>query len=286
MSKNKTFKKNILELKRISKNYGEINILKNVNCAFSKGSLNIIKGKNGAGKSTLLDILIGAKLPTKGEVLIEKDVKIGYVPSNINFDSITVIDFIKRMCGYCGIEFTKARKEIKEFMLTLNVYSFAFNDISSLSTGNKKKVMLVCALINDPDVIILDEPFANLDDTTVIDVQNMIEQWTKEEKTIIIVSHTTILAKHKKAIHYLLENGELEKLKAKKSLERLLNDDSINTFDSVAIIADCELPENKIYLKVENKLYFMKINTSKVIKLLSNKNVAMYEVDKNKGYKK
>lgn len=174
-----------VNLVNISKRYGKIFILKNINFRFESGKCYLIIGANGAGKSTLLKLINKMIFPTEGDVKLNI-LKIGYVPDkNVLPQSITVDKFLFTM--------TKIKKEnfINTIMLMkyFNIYMERYKKISHLSKGMIQKVLIIQAFLGNPDILIFDEALNGLDTVMQEKLINLIKLVKDKDKIIIITSH-------------------------------------------------------------------------------------------------
>lgn len=174
-----------VNLVNISKRYGKIFILKNINFRFESGKCYLIIGANGAGKSTLLKLINKMIFPTEGDVKLNI-LKIGYVPDkNVLPQSITVAKFLFTM--------TKIKKEnfINTIMLMkyFNIYMERYKKISHLSKGMIQKVLIIQAFLGNPDILIFDEALNGLDRVMQEKLINLIKLVKDKDKIIIITSH-------------------------------------------------------------------------------------------------
>lgn len=187
---------NIIEVNNLTVNYGSVTALDNINIKIKKGEFLGIIGPNGGGKTTLLKSLLGLIDPTSGQVKVNDDRPIGYVPQFSNFDRtfpIKVLDVILlgRLEGKIKFLHKFKRNDIKraeEIMESLDILNFKNRQISQLSGGQLQKVLIARALIMDPQVMILDEPTASLDANSKTEIYNLLKK-LNIDKTIIVVSH-------------------------------------------------------------------------------------------------
>lgn len=187
---------NIIEVNNLTVNYGTVTALDNINIKIKKGEFLGIIGPNGGGKTTLLKSLLGLINPSSGEVRVNDDKPIGYVPQFSNFDRtfpIKVLDVILLGTLEGKIKFLhKFKKDdikkAEEIMNSLGILKFKDRQISQLSGGQLQKVLIARALIMDPEVMILDEPTASLDANAKTEIYNLLKK-LNEDKTIIVVSH-------------------------------------------------------------------------------------------------
>jgi ABC-2 type transport system ATP-binding protein len=172
----------LIKLDKISFSYGKTQILNNISFSAENGKCVVIAGPNGSGKSTLLSIIAGSRKSSGGKIEIID--KIGYVPQGIAlFEDLSVKENIK---FFASVNKTKIPDLSK---LPFNLVPIANKKVSRLSIGMKKRVSIVCALVSDPPVIILDEPCAALDIIYRDELLELINQLKSNGKTIIYVGH-------------------------------------------------------------------------------------------------
>lgn len=225
--------KKILELKNVNKIYKtkaeEIHILKNINLSFNSGDFVSIQGKSGSGKTSLLNILGLLDVPSSGEVLIDektvdmKDEKIKNILRNekIGFvfqfhyllNEFTAIENVM-MPALVNKKMTraKAKKRAKELLKMVGLEHRINHKPNELSGGEKQRVAIARAMINNPEMILADEPTGNLDTETSNVINNLFKKISEEEnQAIIIVTHSLELANMAK-YKYKIENGEFNML--------------------------------------------------------------------------
>ena len=169
----------------INKSYGRQIVLSDIDFSLSAGESAVIMGRNGIGKSTFLTILAGFLRPDSGSV-VSSGKTIAFCPQEDNlFEELTVRDNLMFWSAVCGGE-----NDIScHFAHILGVEAFARKKISQLSIGMKKCTALCCALCGDPDVLILDEPFAGLDIFHKNALTLAFGQLKAEGKCILYSSH-------------------------------------------------------------------------------------------------
>ena len=179
-----------LEVMGVSKTYSiwrhKVKALDGVNISIPEGYTVGLVGPNGAGKSTLLKIIMGFLKEDSGIIKISSKKPPGYVPEFPTFiNDLTVYDNIKYITELAGVGKEKIESLLKEFGIynKKNVYPH------ELSNGQKKRLAIVRAIITDPEIIIMDEPFSGLDPTMAIDIKNKIKGLKDGRKTILISSH-------------------------------------------------------------------------------------------------
>ena len=181
----------MIEIKNLSHSFGSKNVLDDISFKMEKGTLNLIKGQNGVGKTTLFKCLVSIYYPNKGSVnLLDKQNEIGYMPSNNNafFDNLTGRENLELFCGLNKLSKTETRDFIKgwenekEFIDTLNTKFLICSD------GMKQKLNFIRAMIGNRKILVLDEPFKNIDKETVLFMMNYLNR-IKSDKTILLSSH-------------------------------------------------------------------------------------------------
>lgn len=179
--------KKTLELKEISKSYGEKILIKDFSYIFLKGDRIGIVGRNGCGKSTLLKIINGIVKEDSGEIEIGQTVKIGYFSQENEYmdESLKVIDFIRSVAEYIVTDAgnASASQMLDRFLFTGAMqYSF----ISKLSGGEKRRLYLLKILMEAPNILILDEPTNDIDIKTLSILEDYLDSF---QGIVIAVSH-------------------------------------------------------------------------------------------------
>ena len=223
----------VIELKNVNKIYKtkaeEIHILKNVNLSFSKGNFVSIQGKSGSGKTTLLNILGLLHVPTNGDMLIDdkiinyKDEKIknkirnekmGFVfQFHYLLNEFTALENVM-MPALINKKFNKkeVREKAMELLELVGLSERVKHKPLELSGGEKQRVAIARSMINDPEIILADEPTGNLDTETSLVINNLFKKINEEKKqSVIIVTHSLELA-NLAEYKYKIEKGEFNKV--------------------------------------------------------------------------
>ena len=202
----KSFKevKTLLQLEKISMFYNKRQILNNLNLKINEQEILGMLGPNGVGKSTIFHIITGLKNPSFGKVLINGEdctelpiyerairFKLGYVPQYGGFiQDLNLIENLK-LVGEIHIK----EKDLRKSKIEKIISQFEFDPLLNikakhLSGGQKKKLVISMALINDPKILLLDEPFAALDILTIKMLQEIIVNLQSQEKiTVVVCDH-------------------------------------------------------------------------------------------------
>lgn len=187
-----------LQAEHLCKSYGKKEALKGVSFTLHKGTYGLL-GENGAGKSTLMRMMATVDFPTKGEILYEgKDIfrldeeyrsLIGYMPQNYNvYQGFTARDFLEYMGVLKGIPKEKLKSKIDEVLEFVNLADVAGKKVKTFSGGMKRRIGIAQAIINDPEILILDEPTAGLDPSERIRFSNIISDMGKD-KIVLLSTH-------------------------------------------------------------------------------------------------
>ncbi|MDO7549245.1 MAG: ABC transporter ATP-binding protein [Candidatus Pelagibacter ubique] len=204
---------NLISLKNISKSFSnnkKINVLKKINYSFTKGKIYSLVGPSGSGKSTLLNVLSLIDKPTTGSLLINKtpvnfnenvkndkirSSKIGIIYQQNNL----LPDFTALENVYlAGLALTNDKKNsierAKEIIKTMGLSSREAHFPSELSGGEMQRIAMARALINEPEIILADEPTGSLDHTTAKEVFNVLYKLKNKNRLIIYATHNRFFA--------------------------------------------------------------------------------------------
>ena len=189
-------KNNNIEIRNLTKQYGQQIVLDNVSLSFSGGNIYGLVGRNGSGKSMLLKHICGFIRPTKGFVsvngkIIGKDIE---APDNIGV-IIEVPGFLPDYTGYQNLYMLsiikgKADKQhIVEAMKLVGLDPWLKKGVGKYSLGMRQRLGLAQALMEDPDILLLDEPMNGLDNEGVGEMRSVLLQQKEKGKLIVIASH-------------------------------------------------------------------------------------------------
>jgi zinc/manganese transport system ATP-binding protein len=165
---------------------------------FAPGSLTAIVGPNGAGKSTLLKTIVGTLRPDDGRIFLGVDSKrqIGYLPQQADIDRtfpINVWDTVAlgllQETGIFGAVRPEQKARIHKALATTGLEGLGGRPIGTLSVGQFQRVLFARLLVQDARIILLDEPFAAVDERTTADLMNLLSGWHSQSRTIIAVLH-------------------------------------------------------------------------------------------------
>jgi zinc/manganese transport system ATP-binding protein len=170
--------------------------------AIDKGGLLAIVGPNGAGKSTLLKGVVGALKPIDGDIHVAAGETLAYLPQSAEIDRafpLTVFEFIAmgqwRRRGLFGGFGGGERKAVAAAIDTVGLAGFEQRAIGTLSGGQMQRMLFARLLLQDASLILLDEPFTAIDETTTRDLLGLIRRWHAESRTIVAVLHDLALVR-------------------------------------------------------------------------------------------
>jgi ABC-2 type transport system ATP-binding protein len=189
----------MIEAQGLTKYYGPMPAIRDVSFQVEQGEVVGFLGPNGAGKSTTIRILTCYMPPTAGEARIngldcferslEVRRQVGYLPENVPlYGELPVRGFLRFAAGAKGVEGKKVEGEISRVIDICGLENAAHRMISHLSKGFRQRVGLAQALLNNPPVLVLDEPTIGLDPTQIIEIRRLIQE-LRGEHTILLSSH-------------------------------------------------------------------------------------------------
>ncbi|MDX6747178.1 ATP-binding cassette domain-containing protein [Polaribacter sp. PL03] len=227
----------ILSLKNLDKKYGAIHAVNNLSFDIKKGNVYGILGPNGSGKSTTLGIILNVVNRTSGEfswfngklTTHEALKKVGAIIERPNFyPYMTAVQNLKLICTIKGISAEKIDEKLK----TVNLYDRKNSKFKTFSLGMKQRLAIASALLNDPEILILDEPTNGLDPQGIHEIRQIINEIASTGTTILLASH--LLDEVEKVCSHVvvirkgikLYSGRVDEMTASKGLFELKVDDN------------------------------------------------------------
>lgn len=218
----------IIELKNVIKEYQNLDIvthvLKGITLSILEGDFVAITGPSGSGKSTLMNILGLLDVPTRGSYILSNENTIGLTEDRLSkirnreigfvFQSFNLLPRESAMENvmlpaiYAGTSRKEREEKAIKYLTQLGLQERLHNRPNQLSGGQQQRVAIARALMNNPNIILADEPTGNLDSKSGQDVMKILKDLNSEGKTIILITHDVDIAHHaKKIIH--IRDGEL-----------------------------------------------------------------------------
>lgn len=216
-----------LTIKNINKNFGDKFAVNNMNMKFGTGVYGLL-GANGAGKTTLMRMICGILTPSEGEILYDnKNIlemgeefrdKLGYLPQDFGYyKEFTAKEFMLYIATLKGLLPAFAKTKTKELLEMVGLSDVADKKIKTYSGGMRQRLGIAQAMLNDPQILVLDEPTAGLDPKERVRFRNLISDFAKERLVILsthIVSDVEYIADEILIMRNgcLIKNGTVEKL--------------------------------------------------------------------------
>lgn len=189
----------MIEVENLTKYYGDYHALKGVTFSVKKGEILGFLGPNGAGKTTTMRILTCFFPPTSGKASVagfdvfeeplEVRKRIGYLPENVPlYKDMTVADYLIFAAGIKGVDSRNIKNAVAKVMDECVLTDVSYKFIAELSKGYRQRVGLAQALVNEPEVLILDEPTIGLDPKQIIEIRKLIKNLAGR-RTVILSTH-------------------------------------------------------------------------------------------------
>jgi len=190
----------MLEARGLTKYYGSVLAVQSIDFSLAPGQVLGYLGPNGSGKSTTVKMLIGLLEPNHGQVLFEgKNIQqdlvgyrkhLGYVPEEANlYPYLTGQEYLELVGTLRGISQPRMKAKIDAFLELFSLFAHRHVSLGSYSKGMRQRILLISALMDNPDVLILDEPLSGLDATSALILRNLIQSLSARGKTIFYCSH-------------------------------------------------------------------------------------------------
>lgn len=223
----------IINIKNITKSFimgeQEIKVINNINFEVKKGEFVAIIGPSGSGKSTLMNILGLLDVPDSGEYILDdlmvntlsdnklaeiRNRKIGFIFQNFNLlQKLTALENVEVPLIYSGISGKEANKLAYKYLEKVGLKGREKHLPNQLSGGQQQRVAIARALINEPEIILADEPTGSLDSKTSIEIMDMLQELNNNGQTIVLITHDINVAKKAKRIVRISDGNLYEESK-------------------------------------------------------------------------
>lgn len=260
-----------LELKNINKNFGNKKILKNLSFSVESGKAMGFLGRNGAGKTTTIRIIMDVFKADSGSILIDgkpfnkENFKVGYLPEEKGmYQKISLIKQLAYFGELKGLSKIDSINKGTELINMMGLSEYINKPLSTLSKGNQQKFFISQAIIDDPDILILDEPFGGLDPVNAQSLKEIINDFIKKDKIVIFSSHQMSHVEEFCDDVTFIKNG------------KILLSENLNKLKK-------EMGKNKIKLKIKEKDFIDKLNNIENISFEIEKKHIIIECLKNKS---
>ena len=280
----------MLKLENVRKTYGSLVAVDNLSFSVKNGEIFGLLGENGAGKTTTFRMIMGLLEPDKGKITLDgKKIdykvtdKIGFVTEERSLlTKLTVKEMIEYYGVLKGMDESNIDKKLDYWLEKFEITEYKNKKIKELSKGNQQKIQFISAVINDPKLLILDEPFTGLDPINVGLLKDAVKELQKKGCSIIFSSHQMeyiedfceqlIILVHGRAIL----NGSLDEIKenySKKNIIIKADDLDIDAIKKIKGVIDVEQKANEVVVHIED------ISISKsVFDIVKDKYVTKYVV--------
>ncbi|MDA9636478.1 ABC transporter ATP-binding protein [SAR86 cluster bacterium] len=277
-----------LEIKNLSKTYpGNIEALKNIDLSVSAGDFYALLGPNGAGKSTAIGIISSLVTKTSGSVeILGIDIdtnhskakrKLGVVGQEVNFNQFeTVYQVLTHQAGYYGMSPKDIKKNTDYYLQRLGLWDKRNEQGRNLSGGMKRRLMVAKALVNNPDLLILDEPTAGVDIELRRSLWEFLQEINENGTTIILTTHYLEEAEKLCKNISIIDHGQIVRTSSMRSLLQELESE-IYVFELTASHEKIVNSENLEFQKINDTTFSVKIdkvnNLNKVLTYFSQNNI-------------
>lgn len=234
----------MIEIKNLVKSYyiakEEVKVLKNINLSIENGEFTAIMGPSGSGKSTLMNIIGCLDKPSSGEYLLNgkqvsdyderelaqvRNQSVGFVFQQFQLlPRLNALQNVELPMIYAGIGKNERIQRAKEALEKVGLSDRADHLPNALSGGQKQRVAIARAIVNEPDIILADEPTGALDSKTGVQIMDMFTMLNKEGTTVILVTHEAEIASYAERTVFV-RDGKLtsaEEVVGQEAMERLI----------------------------------------------------------------
>ena len=233
----------VLQTQNLTKYYGSLTAVKELNLEIQRGEIFGLLGPNGAGKTTSINLMCGLLKPDAGRVFIhgkavnggDADIRsrVGVCPQNtILWGKLTCLEQLEFIGEMYGVPRKKARQYGQELLEVMGLSEKRNRLASTLSGGMQRRLNIILALVHDPDILVLDEPEAGLDPQSRVLVREYIREWARQrDRTVILTTHNMDEADRMAGRVAILDHGELLVLDTPEALKRKVGEGDVLEID-------------------------------------------------------
>jgi len=214
----------------------EVRALDGVSLQLKEGSFNVLMGPSGSGKSTLLYLVGGLDWPTSGHIVVDGEridqmdenqlaqyrrEKLGFIFQSFNLiTSMTAVANVAFPLRFSGIKKTERTKRALDLLQRMSLSERVHHKPTELSGGQQQRVAVSRALVNNPNVILADEPTGNLDTTSGTIIMDLLKDLRKEGKTILVATHDPRMLQYATNAIFLIDGKEVSEENYRKIIQQ------------------------------------------------------------------
>jgi ABC-2 type transport system ATP-binding protein len=210
----------VLQAIGLTKNYASIPAVQNVTFELQAGQILGCLGPNGSGKSTTVKMITGLLEPSRGQIrfrgedihndLVGYRKRLGYVPEEPNlYPYLSGREYLEMVGILRGIPQPRLGKKIDDLLMLLSLHSSRHSAMASYSKGMRQRVLLIAALLDDPELLVLDEPLSGLDVSSALVLKNVIRALGQQGKAVFYCSHVLEVVERVCSHLLILRRGEV-----------------------------------------------------------------------------
>ncbi len=201
----------------IARSFGSMQAVKDVSFRVTAGEIFALLGPNGAGKTTTIRMILDLLKPDRGNItVLGKPMhpalldRIGYLPEDRGlYRNLKLLDCLVFLAGLKGLSTTEARRRAQTYLERFDLTAHSQKKINELSRGMQQKAQIITALLHDPDLLIVDEPFAGLDPVNVRLIKDLLREQAAAGKTIILSAHEMHLVQELAERMVMINHGQV-----------------------------------------------------------------------------
>ncbi|MDY6862089.1 MAG: ABC transporter ATP-binding protein [Thermodesulfobacteriota bacterium] len=224
----------MIEVKNLTKRYGNFLALNNLSFTVNKGEIFGFLGPNGAGKTTTIKIMVGLLKPTSGEVringidihrnpVVKRD--IGFIPDfPYLYEKLTAKEFLKFVAGLYNVNTNGLENKIYELLSLFSIESWENELIEGFSHGMKQRLVMSSALIHNPNVLIIDEPMVGLDPRAARLAKDIFKNLAKKGVTVFLSTHSLEVVEEVSSRIAIIQDGKIIATGTLKELQEKAGD--------------------------------------------------------------
>jgi ABC-2 type transport system ATP-binding protein len=248
----------MLEARQLVKRFGGIAVVDHVDLTIRRGEILGCLGQNGAGKSTTIKMLIGLLDPSAGRIFLDgKDVRenlkayqsrIGYVPEEPNlYPHLSGREYLQLTGRIRGIQRAELERKIENLLRPLGIWEDRDVSLASYSKGMRQKILVSAALLHNPELLILDEPFSGLDTTTALVLRSLLRRLASRGKMILYSSHVLETVEKVCDTVLILRKGQVVAHDSVQQLREMMAEPSLEgVFTQLAQVQDTDAVAERI----------------------------------------